>query len=164
MTTPFVSPRPFKIPESVLVVIHTPDLEVLVLQRTDIGSWQSVTGSKDSWEESFAATAEREVWEETGLSAHAPGHVLVDWQLENNYAIFPSYLHRYAPGVTHNTERVFSLCVPRSSQIVLSPREHTAYRWLAWQEAVDCVFSASNAWAIESLPTRWAEQPGRLNG
>ena len=40
--------RPFKIPESVLVVIHTADLEVLLIERADRpGFWQSVTGSKD---------------------------------------------------------------------------------------------------------------------
>ena len=38
--------RPFKIPESVLVVIHTPALEVLLIERADKpGYWQSVTGS-----------------------------------------------------------------------------------------------------------------------
>ena len=155
-TSPTASSKPFKIPESVLVVIHTADLEVLVLKRTDIGSWQSVTGSKDTWSESFAQTAAREVEEETGLLVHASGHSLIDWRLENHYSIFPSYLHRYAPGVTHNTERVFSLCVPRASPIVLSPREHTEFRWLPWQEAADWVFSASNALAIESLPVRWS--------
>ena len=146
-----------------LVVIHTDDLQVLVLRRTDVGSWQSVTGSKDAWDEPFATTAAREVAEETGLDVNAPAHRLMDWHLENHYAIYPAYLHRYAPGVSHNTERVFSLCVPRNSAIVLSPHEHTDHRWLPWQEAADCVFSASNARAIESLPWRWAQaQAGSL--
>ena len=38
-----------KIPQSVLVVIHTPALEVLLLERADHpGFWQSVTGSLDA--------------------------------------------------------------------------------------------------------------------
>ena len=55
------SPPP-KIPESVLVVIHTPDLQVLLIERADKpGFWQSVTGSKDTLEESLHETARREV-------------------------------------------------------------------------------------------------------
>ena len=42
----------FKIPESVLVVIHSADREVLLIERTDMpGHWQSVTGSKDRIDE-----------------------------------------------------------------------------------------------------------------
>jgi dihydroneopterin triphosphate diphosphatase len=144
--------RPYKLPASVLVVIHTRDLQVLLLRRTDIGSWQSVTGSKDHWDEPYAVTAAREVAEETGLDVHAPGVVLQDWALQNHYAIYPQYLHRYAPGVTHNTERVFGLCVPTPMPVRLSPREHTDSVWLPWQEAAQQVFSASNAVAIERLP------------
>jgi dATP pyrophosphohydrolase len=41
----------FKIPESVLVVIHTPALDVLLIRRADAAAfWQSVTGSKDTVE------------------------------------------------------------------------------------------------------------------
>jgi dihydroneopterin triphosphate diphosphatase len=78
--------------------------------------------------------------------------VLQDWALQNHYAIYPQYLHRYAPGVTHNTERVFGLCVPTPMPVRLSPREHTDSVWLPWQEAAQQVFSASNAVAIERLP------------
>ena len=103
----------FKIPESVLVVIHTPALEVLLIQRADtaqgVEHWQSVTGSKDHWDEPWEATAAREVQEETGIDVQAPGCRLTDWGLENHYDIWPQWRHRYAPGVTHNTERVFGL-------------------------------------------------------
>ena len=65
-------PRPFKIPESVLVVIHTPQREVLLINRADAGNfWQSVTGSKDEPGESFLDTAVREVAEETGIDCAA---------------------------------------------------------------------------------------------
>jgi dihydroneopterin triphosphate diphosphatase len=143
--------RPFKIPQSVLVVIHTPALEVLLIHRADMpGHWQSVTGSKDTEDEPFELTAIREVAEETGIDARAGR--LRDWGLENVYGIYPHYLHRYAPGVLRNTERVFGLQVPAGTPVTLSPREHTAYQWLPWRQAADTCFSPSNAEAILLLP------------
>ena len=150
--------KPPKIPESVLVVIHTGAHEVLLIERADHpGYWQSVTGSKDAPDEPFALTARREVAEETGIaigSAAVPLANLVDWQLRNVYPIYPQWRHRYAPGVTHNTEAVFGLRVPRDVAIVLAPREHTAHVWLPWRDAADRCFSASNAEAILQLPRR----------
>lgn len=150
-----MSPR-FKIPESVLVVIHTADREVLLIERADKpGAWQSVTGSRATEDEPFDETATREVFEETGIrigSPQVPRTQLRDWQLRNVYEIFPVWSHRYAPGVTHNTEHVFGLTVPRDIPITLSPREHVAQRWLPWREAADACFSFSNAEAILQLP------------
>jgi dihydroneopterin triphosphate diphosphatase len=145
--------RPFKIPLSVLVVIHTPALEVLLIERAEApGFWQSVTGSKDFVEEPFEAAAVREVQEETGLDVRASGHVMTDWALENVYEIYPQWLHRYAPGVVQNTERVFGLCIPAAVPVRLSPREHRAQVWLPWPEAMDRCYSSSNAEAISWLP------------
>ncbi len=148
--------RPPKIPQSVLVVIHTADLEVLLIERADKpGFWQSVTGSKDALDEPPAVTARREVFEETGIaigSPEVPLENLRDWQLSNVYEIYPVWRHRYAAGVTHNTEFVFGLRVPRDVPVTLSPREHTAFVWLPWREAADRCFSASNAEAILQLP------------
>ncbi|WP_342721501.1 dihydroneopterin triphosphate diphosphatase [Acidovorax sp. FHTAMBA] len=150
---PAQPPRPWKIPESVLVVIHTPDLEVLLVRRTGgDGHWQSVTGSKDHPQEPFEDTARREVAEETGIDTRASGCALTDWALENIYDIWPQWLHRYAPGVVRNRERVFGLCVPRGTPVVLNPREHDAWQWLPWQAAADTCFSASNAEACLLLP------------
>lgn len=145
----------YKIPESVLVVIHTSELEVLLIERADKpGFWQSVTGSKDSEHENLLETAGREVEEETGICLRELGskHSLNDWRLSNIYEIYPVWRHRYAPGVTHNTEHVFSLLVPREIPIVLSAREHLRYEWLPYREAADKCFSASNAEAILQLP------------
>jgi dATP pyrophosphohydrolase len=148
--------RPPKIPESVLVVIHTPAREVLLIERADHpGYWQSVTGSKDRPDESLVETCVREVHEETGLligSAAIPLPALRDWGLENVYEIYPVWRHRYAPGVTHNTEHVFGLQVARPLPITLNPREHLAHAWLPWREAADRCFSPSNAEAILQLP------------
>ncbi len=145
----------YKIPESVLVVIYTPALDVLLIRRTDAGTWQSVTGSKDFLSESFYETAVREVREETGIDYGAGSALegaLQDWYLENVYDIYPQWQSRYAPGVTRNTEHVFGLCVPAGMPITLSPLEHTAYQWLPWRAAADACFSASNAEAILHAP------------
>jgi dihydroneopterin triphosphate diphosphatase len=150
------SSRPPKIPESVLVVIHTAALEVLLIERADHpGFWQSVTGSKDALDEPDEVTARREVFEETGIdigSATVPLANLRDWRLRNVYEIYPVWRHRYASGVTHNTEHVFGLRVPRDVPVKLSPREHLAQAWLPWREAADRCFSPSNAEAILQLP------------
>jgi dATP pyrophosphohydrolase len=148
--------RPPKIPESVLVVIHTAELEVLLIERADRpGYWQSVTGSKDRIDEPLAETAVREVFEETGIrvgSAEVPLARLRDWQLSNVYEIYPVWRHRYAEGVTHNTEHVFGLRVPRDIPVVLAPREHLQHVWLPYREAADRCFSPSNAEAVLQLP------------
>jgi len=151
---------PPKLPWSVLVVIHTPALEVLLIERADApGFWQSVTGSRDHPDEAFVDTAVREVAEETGLDARAPGHRLSDWGLENVYEIYPQWRHRYAPGVTHNTEHLFGLCVPRPAPVRLSPREHRDQVWLPWQQAMERCFSPSNAEAIGWLPRLGGGRP-----
>jgi len=150
------APRPHKIPESVLVVIHTPALDVLLLERADRpGYWQSVTGSKDRPDEPLVETAVREVAEETGIvvgSAGVPLAALRDWQLRNVYEIYPVWRHRYAPGVTHNSEHVFGLTVPAGTAVTLSPREHLRHAWLPWREAAARCFSSSNADAVLQLP------------
>lgn len=154
-------PTPFKVPQSVLVVVHTAALDVLLLHRAGTGPgnggdgeahWQSVTGSKGHPNEPWALTATREVREETGIDCSAPGCALADWYLENVYDIWPQWLHRYAPGVARNRERIFGLCVPPGTPVVLSPREHVAWRWLPWRDAADACFSASNAEACLLLP------------
>ena len=150
------APRPPKIPESVLVVIHTAALDVLLIERADKpGFWQSVTGSKDALDEPNEVTARREVLEETAIEVGSPAVPLGnlrDWGLRNVYEIDPVWRHRYAAGVTHNTEHVFGLRVPREVPVRLSPREHLAQVWLPWREAADRCFSASNAEAILLLP------------
>ena len=150
----------FKFPQSVLVVIHTAALDVLLIERADQpGFWQSVTGSKDHDRESPVETCVREVGEETGIeigTAAVPSTALADWHLSNVYDIYPVWRHRYAPGVTRNTERVFGLRVPRDIAVRLAPREHLAFAWLDWKAAADRCFSPSNAEAILQLPRRAA--------
>ena len=152
-----MSAAPHKIPVSTLVVIYTPALDVLLLERADRpGYWQSVTGSQHAGE-SLAATAAREVAEETGLDAGR--HELEDWNLQNVFEIYPVWRHRFAPGVTHNTEHVFGLRLASPLPVRVAPREHLQAAWLPWRQAAERVFSWSNRKAILMLPERLHRLP-----
>jgi dATP pyrophosphohydrolase len=141
-----------KIPVSTLVVIHSRALDVLLLERADRpGYWQSVTGSQDPGE-TLRETAVREVAEETGLDAGR--YELTDWNLQNVYEIYPVWRHRYAPGVTHNTEHVFGLRLPEPAPVRVAPREHLRAEWVPWRDAAERVFSWSNRKAILELQNR----------
>jgi len=142
---------PHKIPVSTLIVVYTPDLRVLLIERADPpGYWQSVTGSQEP-HETLVATATRELAEETGIDAAAYGGV-VDWKMSNVYEIYSRWRYRYAPGVTQNTEHVFGVEVPDPVPVVLEPREHRAYTWLPFAAAAAKCFSWSNRDAILRLP------------
>jgi dATP pyrophosphohydrolase len=142
----------WKNPVSVLVVIHTPALGVLLLERArHPGFWQSVTGSQEGGE-SLLETACREVTEETGIAA--PAADFLDWRQTNCYEIFAEWRYRYAPDVTHNTEHVYSLSVPEGCPVAVADEEHLGYRWLPWREAATACFSWTNRDAILALPAR----------
>ncbi|MBM3346911.1 MAG: dihydroneopterin triphosphate diphosphatase [Betaproteobacteria bacterium] len=147
------SGKTYKIPRSVLVVIHTPALEVLMMERAKWpGFWQSVTGSIDREDEPLVEAAIREVREETGIDATR--HALSDWGIEHDFEIFVQHRDRYAPGVTHNREHVFSLCVPAGTAVTLAPGEHSHYRWLPQAEAAAITISSTNRDAIIALGER----------
>ena len=142
----------FKTPISVLVLIHTRDLQVLIMERADkAGYWQSVTGSLEAGETPKQA-ALREVLEETGLDANQ--YDLQDWQASNVYEIYPHWRHRYAPGVVENIEHLFGLELPQALPITLAPDEHTRYEWVDWREAANRVFSWTNIDALKRLGER----------
>ena len=142
----------FKTPVSALVLIHTSDLQVLIMERADkAGFWQSVTGSIEAGETPYDA-AIREVFEETGLDATQ--YPLEDWQCSNVYEIYPHWRHRYAAGVTHNTEHIFGLELPAPIPIQLEPNEHVRYEWVDWREAAKRVFSWTNVDALSKLGER----------
>lgn len=143
----------FKQPVSVLVLVHTQDLRVLLIERADYPEhWQSVTGSLES-DEPPSVAAIRELAEETGIDAVSHGGVQ-DWKMQNDFEIFARWRHRYPPGTTHNTEHVFALVVPEPVPVLLNPREHLRHAWLPWREAAQRCFSWTNRDAILALPER----------
>jgi dATP pyrophosphohydrolase len=143
----------FKTPISVLVLIHTVDLKVLLIERADkAGFWQSVTGSIETEDTDLSATAIREVLEETGLDAAQ--FKLEDWQFAQTYEIYEHWRYRYAPGVTQNVEHIFGLELPAPVDVKLAPNEHVAYEWVDWREAAKRVFSWTNVEALRLLGER----------
>ena len=143
----------FKTPISVLVLIHTADLRVLLIERADRpGFWQSVTGSIETEDATLRDTAIREVMEETGLDAHQ--FALTDWHFSQTYEIYEHWRYRYAPGVTQNVEHVFGLELPSILDVKLSPNEHVAFEWVDWREAAKRVFSWTNVEALRLLGER----------
>ncbi len=146
----------YKIPVSVLVLIHTPTLDILLLERAQQpGLWQSVTGSQEAGE-TLLQTAQREVAEETGL--HPAAEDFIPWNLANNFRITLTP-QRFAPGTRHNREHVFSLCLAEPVAITLAPDEHLAWRWLPWREAAGQCFSWSNRDAILMLGLQGSPAP-----
>ena len=140
----------YKVPVSVLVVIHTRAREVLLIERAQRpGYWQSVTGSLDWQEEPLELAAAREVREETGIDASMG--TLSRWNVANTFEIYLHWRHRFAPGVTHNTEHVFGLALSAPVAVTLAPEEHIAFAWLPWREAAEKCFSWSNRDAIRML-------------
>jgi dATP pyrophosphohydrolase len=148
-----------KKPVSVLVVIHDPSLNILLLERVaHPGYWQSVTGSQEA-DENLRSTAMREVAEETGITC-APDD-LHDWHMTNCFEIFAEWRDRYPAGITHNVEHVFSLCVPANTPVIAAPDEHRATQWLPWRDAAAACFSWTNRDALLMLGHEKSALAGR---
>lgn len=142
-----------KIPVSVLVLVHTPELDVLLIERAARpGFWQSVTGSLDSPDEPLIDAAVRELLEETGIAVSRDQ--LRCWNLVYSFEIYAEWRHRFIPGARYNSEHVFSVELTRKIPAVLAPDEHRASLWLPWKEAARKCFSWSNRDAILMLPER----------
>jgi dATP pyrophosphohydrolase len=135
-------------PESVLVIVHTDDARVLLLKRkAPFEFWQSVTGSLDD-REVPAECARRELMEETGLD---PRDNLVDSGVSRVFTIDLRWLDRYSPGVTENREYEWRLALPEPVDITIDGAEHSAWRWVDIDHAIDSVWSWTNKAALEAL-------------
>jgi len=133
----------YKIPKSILVLIHT-DRQVLLLERVrPAGFWQSVTGSLEPGED-WAAAAARELMEETGFCPRG----MQDTGVRNCFPIVPPWSERYAPADRFNEERIFTLRLPREEPPTLCAQEHRAYAWLTPEEACKRCASWTNRNAI----------------
>lgn len=145
-----VKDKVYKRPVSVLVVIFAQDTgRVLMLQRRDDPDfWQSVTGSIEEGETALYA-AQREVKEEVDIDVVSEQLVLMDCQRCVEFEIFTHLRHRYAPGITRNTEYWFCLALPHERPITIS--EHLAWEWADAQAAAAMTKSWSNRQAIEEF-------------
>ena len=137
---------------------------MLLIERADKpGFWQSVTGSKDAPDEPLrrrpACARSRKKPASSSAAPRCRERRCATGRLRNVYEIYPVWRHRYAPGVTHNTEHVFGLTVPAGTPVRLNPREHLHYAWWPWREAADRCFSPSNAEAILQLPRFLPAEP-----
>lgn len=133
-----------------LVLVYSRAGRVLLLRRVrPAGFWQSVTGSLEWHETEPAATARRELLEETGIDAVARGLELIDCDTRNRFPIRPAWRHRYPPGVRHNLEHVFRVELAEELPVLLDPGEHTEYLWLSREQALARVSSYTNRDAIE---------------
>lgn len=141
-----------KRPISILAVVHTPQMQVLLLERVRPSQfWQSVTGSQE-FGESLAETASREIEEETGIRIAASA--LIDLDLANRFPIPPAWRARYGPCITHNVEHVFSACLASPCLPKIDPNEHQAWQWLRWENAAQRVWSWTNRDAIRLIAQR----------
>jgi len=142
------SPRAYKRPQSVLVVVCTRGGEFLMLRRARPSQfWQSVTGSLNPGESPRLA-ALREIQEETGLEA---GGRLIDLKRTVLFPIVKAWQARYAPRVRFNREYWFALVLEGRRLIRLDPEEHLEYRWLPAREAAALASSWTNRDAIRTL-------------
>ncbi len=137
----------FRRPESVLIVVHTPSLDCLLLERVEPrGFWQSVTGTL-RWAETPEECAARELAEETGLAPVG----LRDAHVQRSFPILPAWRSRYAPGVDSNVEHRWYLEVPEVRPVQVEPTEHVAYLWLPVEAAIERVASWTNREALVEL-------------
>src|SRR5258708_28827465 len=81
--------------------------------------------------------------------------------MAKRFEIFKKHQSRYAPGVTHNLEHVFSLSVPVPLPVTLDPAEHLSYEWLPWRDAAALTISWTNRDAILALPQRLGVSAGK---
>ena len=151
--------RPYKIPESVLVVIHTPALRGAAdrARRPAAASGRASPARRTRSTSRCVDDRVREVAEETGIASAAPAVPLARAArlaaVERLRDLPASGAHRYAPGVTHNTEHVFGLVRAARRRRSRSSRASTLrHRVAAVARGGRPCFSPSNAEAILQLP------------
>lgn len=137
-------------PESVLVIVYTDDEKILLLKRNKpFEFWQSVTGSLEA-DETPEDGARRELVEETGLVDEGD---LIDTGRHQIFTIDPRWRDRFADGVTENKEYEWHFCLNSSLDIEIDAAEHSDWRWVCIDQAIDKVWSWTNKTALEKLRT-----------
>jgi dihydropteroate synthase len=138
-----------KQPRSVQVVVYrdTPGGRGYLLLLRRIGDdefWQPVSGSLEPGESEEQA-ARRETLEETGLAD------LIDFRdigLVSRFPIAAPWLHKYAPGVTHNVQVSFAARTEEGT-IRVDSREHVRFAWHSASDAIRLLRYAPNVRAVQ---------------
>lgn len=123
--------------------------EYALLRRADVGWWQGVTGGAEDDETPLQA-ARRETYEETGIS---PGAALL--QLDTVISVRVTHFgvsHIWGEDVYVIPMICFGVRAP-DRRIVLS-QEHTAVRWLSYEDAHQLVHFDGNKTALWELDRR----------
>lgn len=141
----------YRRPESILVLIYTLRHEILLLKRIHPFSyWQSVTGSMQE-NETKEMAALRELKEETGLTDDG---VLIDCGLSRSFEIDPRWQHRYHSKDRVNIEHEFHYLLKDRCEVKLNAKEHSQFKWLSIDQAIQKTWSWTNKEALERLAAR----------
>jgi 8-oxo-dGTP pyrophosphatase MutT (NUDIX family) len=125
-----------RVPRQVLVYIHRPGPEFLLLRRIERlgGFWQGVTGAPE-WGEPDADAAVREVREETGLDARGRLRVIDHRYVLRRPPEATEWDRLYGHGIEEVPEEVFAAEASAGWEPTLS-LEHDEYRWCTVEEAI----------------------------
>jgi lipoyl(octanoyl) transferase len=133
----------------VKVVVHDRDRVLLLHRRPERGNfWQPITGSIEDGE-APAATARRELLEETGHDGE-----VVDVGLQQSFMIESHFLSAKFPPPVIATEVSFAARVPTAAPIRMDAAEHDAFGWFTFAEAYERIRWSDDREALEQVEMR----------
>ncbi len=122
-----------------------------VFKRRDMGIWQFVSGGGEETDESVLYSARREAFEEAGISYERNCFPL------ETRASLPSYLFPFATAIWGRDLLVvpeYAFAVETPDERVILSDEHTEYRWVSYDEAMQLLYFDSNKTALWELDSK----------
>ena len=114
--------------------------------------WQGVSGGVEDTE-TLPDAAQRELMEETSFVPQR----LEQLNFTYTFPLADRWAHLYAPGVREIREHVFLADVTADAVTrlpVVDPREHDAWRWCRFEEAIGLLYWPENAEALRHAEAR----------